>query len=269
MRALIGLLLLAGCERAPAEAMREALAEGTPLPRALRLCRAAGDIADECVTAVVRAHPEAPEDTCRSLVSDRWRAECHFSVAEARAKDGDRWAALVACGQAGAYYDECLYHAWTFELQLAAEGLGRAVAGIEKARPIVAFWGQLQNIPDAEEQLWRDWWYFAHARNKPATIAWCAELPDAVDRRRCVEGTLTFVRRSVVETLIRPGTPAAQRDRLCRGDADDARALLGELYAPDPRLDAELEAGKAAACSPTGPVARPWNPVFRGRRVAG
>lgn len=265
---MLALTLLA-CAGQPAELMREALAEGTPLPRALRLCRSSEDIADECVTAVVRAHPEATEAACGGVADERWRAECHFSVAEARAKDGDRWGALSACGLAGAYYDECLYHAWTFELQIAAENLGRAVAGIEKARPIVAFWGDLQSIPDAEEQVWRDWWYFAHARNKPASLAWCNELADPVDQRRCVEGTRTFVRRAFVETLIRPATPAEHRARLCRGDADDARSILGDLYVPDARLDAEIAAGRLAACAPGARPERPWNPVFRGRRVAG
>lgn len=267
---LFGALMLGGCAgSAPAEAYRAALAGGIPLDEALVLCDRAGESAEECVATVVRGHADAPIERCAALQSEQWRSECAFGIAEARAKAGDRWGALSGCGAAGAYYNECLYHAWTFELQLAAEGLGRAVAGIEKARPIVAYWAAIETIgPGAEELLWADWWYFAHARNRPASLAACEVLPDPTDRRRCDEGTRTYVRRSVVEALLRPNTPTDTKDRICRGAPQEALALLGELYSPDPALDAELVAAVTAGCAP-GRAARPWNPVFRARGTAG
>lgn len=268
---MLAALILLACGPSPTEALRAALAGDLPLEESLALCDQAGDAAEECVATVVRGRADAPIERCARLSSDRWRSECAFGIAEARAKAGDRWGALAGCGAAGAYYHECLYHAWTFELQLAAEGLkattdhAGAVGGIERARPIVAFWSAIETVgPDAEELLWADWWYFAHARNKPAVLAACAALPDAVDRRRCEDGTRTYVRRSVVETLIRASTSAETKDRLCRGAPEDAKAFFGELYVPDPSLDAELVAGVAAGCAP-GKVERPWNPVFKTR----
>jgi hypothetical protein len=262
--------LLPGCGGpTPAAAFREALAGNLPLDDALLLCDAAGESAEECVATVVRGHADAPIARCAALRSEQWRSECAFGIAEARATAGDRWGALTGCGAAGAYYNECLYHAWTFELQLASNDLGRAVAGIEKARPIVAYWSAIETVgPGAEEQLWADWWYFAHARNRPASLAPCATLTDATDRTRCEAGTRTYVRRSVVEALLRPNTPADTKDRICRGTPKDALALLGELYLPDPALDAEVVAAVAAGCAP-GRIDRPWNPVFGARSPAG
>lgn len=266
---MLAALILACAPSAP-EAYRLAIAGDLPLEEALDLCGHAGESAEECVATVVRGHVDAPIEACTALTSERWRSECAFGIAESRAKAGDRWGALAGCGAAGAYYHECLYHAWTFELQLAADGLtGGAVGGIEVARPIVAFWSQIETVgPDAEAVLWADWWFFAHQRNKPAVLAACAALPDAVDRERCESGTRTYVRRSVVELLLRPTTPADQKDRICRESPEGARALLGELYAPDPALDAELAAALAAGCAPGKPE-RPWNPVFRARRAPG
>lgn len=263
-------LLLFGCGGpGPAEAFRAALAGQLPLDEALALCDRAGESAEECVATVVRGHADAPIERCAALSTDRWRSECAFGIAEARASAGDRWGALTGCGAAGAYYNECLYHAWTFELQLSAEDLGRAVAGIEKARPIIAYWSAIETIgPGAEELLWADWWYFAHARNRPASLAPCATLTDETDRRRCEDGTRNYVRRSVVEALLRPNTPADTKDRICRGTPQDALGLLGELYLPDPALDAELVAAVATGCAP-GRVERPWNPVFRARGAPG
>ncbi|MDP2307861.1 MAG: hypothetical protein Q8P18_17680 [Pseudomonadota bacterium] len=264
------LAALPGCGGlTPTEAFREALAGDIPLEDALTLCDQAGESAEECVATVVRGHADAPTARCAALQSERWRSECAFGIAEARATAGDRWGALTGCGAAGAYYNECLYHAWTFELQLSADGLGRAVAGIEKARPIIAYWSGIETIgPGAEDHLWADWWYFAHARNRPASLEACAVLPDETDRRRCEEGTRTYVRRSVVEALLRANTPASTKDRICRGTPQDVLALLGDLYLPDPSLDAEVVAAVASGCAP-GRVDRPWNPVFGARGAGG
>jgi hypothetical protein len=113
--------------------------------------------------------------------------------------------------------------------------------------------------------MWRDWWYFAQARNKPASLAACAELTDATDRERCEDGTRTYVRRSIVEAFLRQDGTPLDKDRVCRGDPAVARTLLGDLYVPDPAMDAEAAAALEAACGPTPPE-RPWNPVFRPRR---
>ncbi len=218
---------------------------------------------------MLRGKADAPIERCAALRSERWRSECAFGIAEARAKAGDRWGALAGCGAAGAYYNECLYHAWTFELQVAAEALdGGAVNGIDKARPIITFWSAVETAgPDAEALLWADWWFFAHARNKPAVYAACAALSEP-DRARCESGTRTYVRRSVVELLIRPSTNPDAKDRICRGAIDEARAMMGELYVADPVMDAELAAAVALGCAP-GKVERPWNPVFRARGAPG
>ena len=258
----MSVMLLVACAR-DAAARRDALASAD-LATALDAC--GGD--ESCRAAAVREHPEATSAVCATLGDERWRAECHFAVAEHRARAGERQQALIACGQAGDYYNECLYHAWTFELQAAAEGLGRAVDGVEKARPVVAYWSDVGTIgDDAEGQIWRDWWYFAHARNKPATLAACAELPEARDRERCAEGTRMFVFRAVAEEIQRADTPAAVRDRACRGDAAGVLAVMGKLYTPDPELDQQVEAGRALACGEPGH--RPWNPIFLDRRSAG
>jgi hypothetical protein len=263
-------LILLGCVTPdPDAAFREALAGDRALDDRLALCDDAGDSAEECVATVVRGHAEAPLARCAALRAERWRSECAFGIAEARAKAGDRWGALAGCGAAGAYYNECLYHSWTFELQLAAEDVDRAVTGLDRARPIITFWSQIETVgPDAEELLWADWWYFAHTRNRPASLAGCTTLPDPTDRRRCEAGTRAFVRRTVVETLLRPSTAADTKDRLCRGTPADALPLLGDLYLPDPALDAELAAGLAAGCAP-GKIERPWNPVFHARGARG
>lgn len=264
------ILLLACAAPDPAAAFRDALAADV-LADALTLCGDAGDDNEECVATVVRGHADAPMDACLSLRSERWRSECAFGIAESRAKAGDRWGALEGCGLAGAYYDECLYHAWTFELQLAADTLeGGAVNNIAVARPIIQFWSEIATVGtadgtfDAEELLWADWWFFALSRNRPAVLAACAGLPDERDRLRCDVGTRTYVRRTVTEALIRSGTSADTRDRICRGTVADALALLGDLYVPDPALDAEVSAAVAAGCA-GGKVERPWNPVFRAR----
>lgn len=265
------ILLLACAGPSPAEAFRTAIAGDIALEDALVLCARAADDEEECVATVVRGHADAPMAACQGLQSERWRSECAFGIAESRAKAGDRWGALEGCGLAGAYYDECLYHAWTFELQLAAEALdGGAVNNIGAARPIVSYWAEIATVGaadgtfDAEELLWADWWFFALSRNRPAVLAACSQLADATDRGRCEVGTRTYVRRTVTEALIRSGTPADTRDRICRGTVADALALLGDLYVPDPALDLEVAAAVAAGCA-GGKVERPWNPVFRAR----
>ena len=259
------------CTAADAENRRAALDPDNSVQTALALCRRSEDDADACVAELARLRDDLPATACTRILEPRWSAECHFAIAERAAKDGDRWEALALCGQAGDYYHECLYHSWTFEIQSGAQGLGSAVAGLERGRAIVAFWSQLQTIgPDAPTQLWNDWWYFAHARNRPAVLAACGSLPDKRDQARCEVGTRLYVRRSIVEALIRPSLPPEHRDRMCRGGHAEAKMILGDLYSADPVLDEEADAAIAAACLPEGSrAARPWNPVFRAKRGAG
>ena len=270
--ALFGSLLLAGCDsaRSPAAALAYALASDTPADRALEACADAGQAAEECVATVIRAHPDEDPDRCDTIKDARWRGECWFSVAEHRAASGSRWEALAACGKAGRFYDECLYHAWTLEFQGLAGSAGRAVDRMDAARPAFRFWSEIQTVgPDPRRQIEDDWWYFAHARNRPARLADCAALPDPHEADACARGTRQFVRRVVVEFLTRPGTPRDQADRVCRGGADDARAIIGDFYTSDADLDAVLRDALAEGCAraadPTNAPPRPWNPVFRAR----
>lgn len=227
-------------------------------------CASAGEDADECAATAVRNHPEeATVEDCEAIPAERWRAECHFSLAEVLAKKGDRWGTLRACGQAGRYYDECLYHGWTFELQQAADGSTRAVDGIERARPIVEFWSSMQTVgPDAKTLLWNDWWYFAHGRARPARLEDCGLLK-VEDQETCREGTRQFVRRLVAETVIRQATPDDMRDRLCRGQEVDT--FFAGAWEPNPELEAAAAEGLQLGCSSDAKLRRPWNPVFRPR----
>jgi hypothetical protein len=268
--------------------MSRALSPGTAPSEALGACAQAGTSREECVAAVVRAHSGAAapagapravaqdlSGACDDLSDPRWRGECHFAVAEQRASAGDRHGALEACAQAGPFYDECLYHAWTLELQaLASRAPAReAAARLPDARDAIAFWSGLQTIgQDPRRQIEADWWFFAHARNRPARSAACDALQDGAERAGCVDGTQLYLRRSVVDGLRTDGN----RERACRGGPEAARAALGELYVrPDPELDAVFEAAVAEACAPPAPPAdardapaqrqRPWNPTFRPR----
>ncbi len=261
------LLASLACGPTAADAMARALDPTTTLADALDWCAHAGEDAGECTASVVRNRPAATSSACIDIPAEKWRAECQFAAAERRGKAGDRWGALIGCGQAGTYYNECLYHAWTFDLQAVSNDLGTAVNGVEKARPVIAYWAQIQTIgPAAEDQMWRDWWYFAHAHNKPADMAKCGQLADSTDRGRCESGTKSYVRRAVTETILRPGTTREARDRLCRGEPGMARTAVGTLYLPDADLDGEAALALSEACGKTpATVARPWNPIFRDR----
>jgi len=285
----LAVLLACAPTTSPAEAMARALSPETPASDALDACAQAGPSREECVAAVVRAHTatHTPDSdgyirgsagpdlsaACDGLSDPRWRGECHFAWAEHRAAAGDRKGALEVCAEAGPFYDECLYHAWTLELQLlAARPPAReASARLPDARDAIAFWSGLQTIgPDPRRQIEADWWFFAHARNRPARLAGCNALEETAEREACVEGTRLYLRRSVVEGL----RTDANRARACRGGPEAARSSLGELYVrPDPELDAVFEAAVAEACAPTSVPAdresarrqRPWNPTFRPR----
>jgi hypothetical protein len=264
--ALVGAVLCA-C-RSEAEAYELALSGSESLVASLDACDATGDRRDACATAVVRTRTEATAEDCATLQAGDWRAECFFTVAERHAKARDRWAALRACGEAGRYYHECLYHAWTYELQGTIHGGGRAVDEVEAGREAVAFWGGIQTIAgDPEALLMADWWYFAHLRNPPARLADCGRLAESA-REECEEGTRSFVARSVADFVQSPRTVPQLRDRACRGNLEAMRAVLPNLYAADEALDAVALESRDAACRSTREtLARPWNPIFLDRRA--
>ncbi|MCB9765177.1 MAG: hypothetical protein H6739_35715 [Alphaproteobacteria bacterium] len=279
------LSLLLACADPPPDAAlyAEAMRPELPVDEALEACVQLREGASECAATVLRDRPDADPERCGDIPDPRWRGECHFAVSERLIAQGDRWGGLRHCGLAGPYYDECLYHAWSRELQATAEPeradvQTRAVDHLEAGRKVVRFWSGVRSVAqDPEALLWDDWWYFAHSRNKPADLAACEALAED-DRARCVRGTVRFVERYVTETVIRPGFDPRALDRACRAMGDEAPEdplalvpsnVLAGLYVPDPRLDNAAVKGLENACTPD--VARPWNPVFRpihGGRVA-
>lgn len=269
---------LIGCDT-PAESYRTGIDPETPLPEAIAACSRAAE-PDECVSVAVRNHPqEAGLDHCRRIASARWRAECHFSLAEPLAGRGDRWGALMACGEAGNFYDECLYHAWTFDLQTVvlkadppglfsggARTAAQMASAVSRARPLIAFWSSIgtarsRDGQPMEELLWADlwysvWWYGVYPGIVRLTD--CALLPDPEDRRRCEGGTRMYVTRLVAEPLLSAQTSPV-RDRLCRGGGEALAAVHPDQWSPDLQ-PAALE-GLALGCGGT----RTWTPVFRPR----
>lgn len=255
---------LLSCAPSSADAWEAAHAPGLPLEEALRLCGAAGDRAAACSAEVVRGRPEADVETCAGIPDGQWRAECAFAVAERHARSRQRWEALAACGLAGRYYHECLYHAWTYEMQSAVQGGRRANDELESGRELVAFWGQLQTIGgDAHDTLWGDWWYFALNRNQPASLEDCASLATA-DKSRCESGTLGFVERAVATSLRDSGTSLRRRSRACRGGIEELELSFPGLYLPEPELRERALLGRDRGCAPPQAVesGRPWNPLF-------
>lgn len=265
---LIAYALLA-CARSEAEAWAAAANPDLPLAFALERCRGTGTDADACSTEVLRARPESTVEDCAAVREPRWRAECAFAVADRHAKAGDRAAALAACGEAGRYYQECLYHAWTYDMQGAVHGGGRAQDELPRGREVVGYWAQLQTLGgDPLERMWLDWWYFALDANRPADLADCAGLaPD--DARWCTAGTLQFVEREIAQTLKDNPGNAQRRSRVCRGGLADIAALWPDLYRASELLDARAVAGRDRGCAAVEglDVGRPWNPILLEHRT--
>lgn len=257
--------MLLGCAPSAAEAWAAALEPGLALPVAMARCDETGDRAESCRAEVIRAHPEAEVGDCSAIHSAKWRAECSFTVAEKHARKHERWQALSACGQAGTYYAECLYHAWTYEMQAAVRGGGRANDEVESGRELVAYWGQLQTIAgSADAQMWNDWWYFALKRNPPAKLADCADLP-AADAATCERGTLAFAERAVATAFTDSPIPAHLKSRACRGEVTDLEAVFPKLYVPDERMRERALTGRTRGCTAKGnglETGRSWNPIF-------
>ena len=253
---------LFACATDAASANQAALSGTLPVAEALDLCAGAGAEAESCAAGVVRSRADATEDDCGGIATEKWRSECFFGVAERRAKARDRFAALRTCGQAGSFYAECLYHAWTYELQ------GTVLHGVPPADQLSApvetirFWGSIQSVAgEATEQLWSDWWYLA-LHGRVADLADCTPLePDA--RRRCEVGTRNFVARSVADFLQQPGTDRRVKDRICRGGIEQAQAGLPDFYRPNAELDEVVLTARTLACGASRTeMQRPWNPIF-------
>lgn len=263
--------LLPACEAAPPDAalFASALADGVGAEEALAACERIRDpaVAGECHATLVRAHPGLPAETCEAIADPLWSGECWFTVGEREAAAGRRWAALEACGRATAFYDECLYHAWTAELGAAAAAAPDAVSALEAGRDSIAFWSDLQTLEgSAADQLWGDFWFFAHNAHRPADLEACKVLEDPGERERCREGTRTFVLRALVGELLAPGRPPALLDRVCRSGELPPLYLEG-LHLPHPELDSTHPEAAALACEAAeGRPVRRWNPVFRGSR---
>lgn len=270
--AMVG--VLAACGEAVPDAARfaEALAPELSDDAAVESCSAIGndDMRSECLATVLRERPGLPPETCADVPAPLWAAECWFTVGERRAKKGDRWGALEACGRAESFYDECLYHAWTTELDLAAQAAPDAISALDAARDTIAFWSDLQTIEGtAADQVWGDFWFFAHNAHRPADLAACGRLGDPGERARCEEGTTTFVTRALLGELLAPGRPAGTLDRICRS-AEIPSVYLEGLYLPDPQMDAARDRVPPMACdAAAGRPVRRWNPVFRSARSGG
>ena len=175
---LLGAGLSLGCGSGEPDAawFARALDAAASDEEAHRSCQAIRDpaMASECFATLVRARPSLPAEACVAITDPVWSGECWFTIGERRAAAGDRWGALEACGQASAFYDECLYHSWTAELGAAAAAAPDAVSALERGRDAIAFWSDLQTIEgEAEDQLWGDFWYFAH--NAIAPPGWRTE----------------------------------------------------------------------------------------------
>lgn len=260
----MSLLLLLACAPSAADAWTAAQAPGLPIAEAAALCAYTADREASCTAEVIRNRPDADVEDCRLIADPRWRAECAFAVAERHARQRERWQALAACGLAGRYYHECLYHAWTFEMQGAVRGGGRATDELDAGRELVAYWGQLQTIGgDVQATLWGDWWYFALSRNKPAAIEDCARLSPE-DATRCEAGTLGFVERAIATSLRETRLNARRKSRACRGGVAELEASFPELYLPSEGLREAALRGAARGCAPAQAVesGRPWNPLF-------
>ena len=262
-----GLILLLACGAGEPDAARFARAIAPEAPEPLATCRGIGapEIRDECLATVLRGQPELPGEACEEVGDPRWRGECWFTVAERYSADPDRQAALLACGRAGPFYDECLYHRWTAELGLVVAAAPDLPAALELALEPLTFWGALQTLGgDPRAQVEGDLWFLWLNAHRPISLGDCIGMGE--DSPRCVEGTRTFIRRALLGELLSPGRPADLLDRVCRS-GEIPEIFVEGLYDPDPVLDAERDAVIPLACAAAeGQPVRRWNPVFRGSR---
>lgn len=256
------MIFFLACSPDSALAYQQALSGTLPVADAIALCELTGDQARECGAAVVRSRPDTVSADCGGISGSTSRSECFFSVAERHAQARERWLALQTCGQAGPFYAECLYHAWTYELQSTVEFGVSPMEQLDRPVETIRFWASIQSVAgNATEQLWSDWWYFA-LHGRVARLGDCAGL-EVGERERCELGVHHFVSRTVADFLQNPQTSRRARDRVCRGDVEQVLAAIPPFYEADPVLDAAALAGRDLACSAgRTEMQRPWNPIF-------
>ncbi len=256
-------LLLLACGPDVPDAQRLADALGAPdAGAALAACDGIRDptVGSECVASVVQARTDAPDAACADATDPRWAGECWFTVAERRITAHDRGAALAACGRSGPFYDECLFHLWSAELDAHASASASLEGALTAAQDTLAFWAQVETVegdvrPLLEAELGFRW----ATRHRPVPETTCVTAPDAV-RAACEAALTQFPVRAVVEDLVRAGAAPGRLDRVCRARALPEGAFEGLMVADFDRAAAAAEAVEIA-----GSGRRPWNPVFRGR----
>jgi hypothetical protein len=234
---------------------------------ALALCRAMQepDESDACSLALVRSGRALPAGSCAALRGADGRAECWFLLGEQLAEAGDRWGALEACGRAARFTNECLYHAWTRELQAVAREAPDLPAALVAAEDPIAYWSQLETAGPAQpERVWGDFWTFWWQHHPPASLQACAGLPTPSVVASCERGTRLFVERSVDQALRDPDQ-ANLLDRSCRSGELPDRLLA--MASPEPELAAAGARALTRLCDEGTAAPRPWNPVFQPRRT--
>ncbi len=263
--AVPALLFLTACGSERDDRDRFIQAGWLPQDQAVATCLAIDDDrgADACILALQDAQDTPASELCAHPRSSDARAECWFRAAERLAEAGDRWGALEGCGQAGPFTDECLYHAWTRELQ----GIARREATLDDALAAadepVAYWSQLETAgPDQPERVWGDFWTFWWTHHPPASLQACGALPPE-RTSSCERGTALYVERSVDQALRDPAQ-AAQLDRSCRAGA--LVDLPVALPLDQPPLQAAAERALTRLCNDGVEALRPWNPMFQPRR---
>lgn len=256
------LALLLGCAPNAAQAYQTALDGSRSVGESVSLCALTGDQAEACTTSVMRSRSDVVASDCEQIAAEKWRSECYFSVAERHGFAKERWAALQTCGRAGAFYAECLFHVWTYELQ--ATLLPDVHPNRQVMRPVatIRFWGSIQTVGGLPaEQLWIDWWYLG-MKGRMARLADCEPL-GSTDERRCVVGMTAYVARSVADFLQNPQADSRAKDRVCRGGAADVQAVFPNLYEEDSTFGEAVTMARDLACGVSAAeMQRPWNPIF-------
>ncbi len=283
-KGLFILLLLGSCGTVPGDRdlYIRALDENTSDQQALDACQSISHQkeAGECLASVVRQRESLAGDACRLIQDPSWRQECHFLVAERLAASGRRWDALVSCGRAGRFLDECLYHVWTRELQELVKldwnrqtdedtddrnaEWARLPGLVRQASQVVDYFGQVETTgPNQEERVWGDFWYFYWLHHRPPDLRACTWLVPR-NRVRCQRDTALFVQRLVTDRLVAVSRDGDLLDRSCRA-GQLPPSLLENLATDEPLLVEAAETARERICTKGTDFIRPWNPMFQPR----
>ncbi len=241
-----------------------ALDPARSLDEAARLCAGFEEDrdADACLLARLDNSTQPAFAHCDALRAPHSRAECWFLGAERVAAE-DRWTALEACGRAGPFMDECLYHCWTRELQALALAQRDLATALEAASDPTDYWSQLETAgPGQRERVWDDFWYLWWSHHPPASLQACEGLAPA-HAERCERGTRTAVERSV-DQAFRDSAQASLLDRSCR--SGQLPSHLPDAMPWEPELQGAAQVALDRLCAHGLDAPRPWNPVFQPRR---